>query len=327
MNTILLGGIQYVVNAVVGWLIWLMGVIADGISHLALIQASLPWVHNAKTDVETVAWTILGFYVGYVALTRYILWNEGTADPDGSALFKGILRTAIYVAVSGFVATAMFNWGINFAGWITGGTMLQAAQAFHGLWGNIVALGPALIGAALGLTLGILVGVLLLIVVCFQMGIRAAQLVVYIVASPLAALGQMQADGGTWNGWWANLVILSLSQAVQMLCFVGLTETTQLLTTPADTHWIYAMAHHMPVEAPAAMGLNVLVTVLNVVFALFLMIGWLVVAIQGPHLLKQWSYRTGIAGGLMFVGTSMGRSVGDKTATKLVQHVRNIRGG
>ena len=319
MNAILLGGIQYVMNAVVGGVIWLVGVMADGISHLALAQASLPWVHNAKSDVETVAWTVLGFYVVYVALTRYILWNEGTADPNGSALFKGILRTAIYVALSGLVATAMFQWGINFAGWITGGTMLQAAQALHGLWGNIVALGPALIGVALGLTLGILAGVGLLIVVCFQMGIRAAQLVVYIVASPLAALGQMQADGGTWNGWWANLVILSLSQGVQMLCFVGLTETTQLLTTPADTHWIYAMAHHMPVAAPAAMGLNVIVTVLNVVFALFLIIGWLVVAIQGPHLLKQWSYRTGIAGGLMYVGTTAGSTAVRDRVSKILK--------
>ena len=321
MNAILLGGVEYVVNAIVGWLIWLVGAIADGISHLALAQASLPWVQNTKTDVETVAWTILGFYVGYMAFTRYIMWNEGTADPDGSAVFKGILRTAIYVSLSGFLATAVFQWGIQFAGWITGGTMLQAAQAFHGLWGNIVALPGSLVGLVLGLLLAVGVGVALLMVVCFQMAIRAAQLVVYVVGSPLAALGQMQPDGGTWNSWWANLVILSLSQAVQMLCFVGLVNTTQLLTTPADTHWIYAMAHHMPVAAPAAMGLNVIVTVLNVVFAVFLIIGWLVVAIQGPHLLKQWSYRTGIGGGLMYISSTVGSTaIRDKVSQIIKSH-------
>jgi hypothetical protein len=78
--------------------------------------------------------------------------------------------------------------------------------------------------------------------------------------------------------------------------------TPKVVAPPApvpDTH------PAMPVAAPAAMAVNVIVTVLNVVFALFLMIGWLIVAIQGPHLLKQWSYRTGFAGGVMHVGGYM----------------------
>ncbi len=305
MNTILLGGVEYVVNAVVGWLVWLVGAIADGITHLALVQAHMPWVQNARADMEALAWTLLGCYFVYLVFTRYIMWGEGTPDPDGSVLIKSLLRTALYVAISGFIPTVMFQWGINLAGLLTGGSMLHAAQAFHGLWGNIVALPGALVGLALGLLLAVFVGTGLLVVVCFQMVIRAAQLPFYVIAAPVVSLGQMQAGGGVWNGWWANLIILSLSQAVQMLCFVGLVGTTQLLTTPADTHWIYAMAQHMPVAAPAAMAVNVIVTVLNVVFALFLMIGWLIVAIQGPHLLKQWSYRTGFAGGVMHVGGYM----------------------
>lgn len=302
MNQLVLGGVEYVVNAIVGGLVWLVGVVADGISHLALVQAHLPWVQNLKADITVLAWTILGAYVAYIALVRYILWGDGTPDPDGTILTKSLLRTAVYVGLSGFLATAMFQWGITLAGFITSTTMLHVAQSLHGLWGNIVALPGSLGGLALGLSLAIGVGVALLLVVCFQMAIRAAQLVVYVVGAPLAALGQMHVDGGVWNGWWANLVILSLSQAVQMLCFVGLVNTTQVLTSTADVHWIYAMAHHMPVATPAAMSVNVIVTVLNVVFALLLVIGWLIVAIQGPHLLKQWSYHTGVGGFAMWVG-------------------------
>ena len=306
MNQILLGGVEYVANSITGWLVWLVGVVADGISHLALVQASLPWVQNVKMDIEAVAWTLLGVYVAYVALTRYILWNEGTADPEGSILMKSILRTAMYVALSGFLATALFQWGLNLAGVITGATMLQAQQAMHGLLGNVMALPGALAGLALGLVLAILVGIMLLAVVCFQMAIRAAELVVYVVAAPLAALGQMQAGGGSWQGWWTNLVILSLSQAVQMLCFVGLTQTTQVLTT--NTGWMTALAHAGPIiAAPAAIPTATLMTVLNLVFTIFLIIGWLIVAIRGPHLLKQWAYHSGVGGGMMFVGTSLGR--------------------
>lgn len=306
MNQILLGGVEYVANSITGWLVWLVGVVADGISHLALVQASLPWVQNVKMDIEAVAWTLLGLYTVYMALTRYILWNEGTADPEGSILMKSILRTAMYVALSGFLATALFQWGLNLAGVITGATMLQAQQAMHGLLGNVMALPGALAGLALGLVLAILVGIMLLAVVCFQMAIRAAELVVYVVAAPLAALGQMQAGGGSWQGWWTNLVILSLSQAVQMLCFVGLTQTTQVLTT--NTGWMTALAHAGPIiAAPAAIPTATLMTVLNLIFTIFLIIGWLIVAIRGPHLLKQWAYHSGVGGGMMFVGTSLGR--------------------
>ena len=98
MNSIILGGVEYLANTVIGWILWFVGWVADGISSLALVQASLPWVQNAKTDMKAVAWTILGFYVAYIALTRYILWNEGTADPDGSSLVKSILRAAIGLA-------------------------------------------------------------------------------------------------------------------------------------------------------------------------------------------------------------------------------------
>ncbi len=326
MNTIILGGVEYLANTVIGWILWFVGWVADGISRLALIQANLSWVQNAKTDMEAVAWTILGFYVVYIAFTRYIMWNEGTADPDGSGLVKSILRAAIYVALSGFVATAMFQWGIALSGQITGGTMLSAQQAMHGLLGNIVALPGSLVGLALGLVLAVGVGVILLVVVCFQMPIRAAELVVYVIAAPLVGLGQMQSGGGVWNGWWTNLVILSLSQAVQMLCFVGLVESTQVLTT--DPGWMHALISAGPIiAAPVAIPAATLMTALNVVFMIFLIIGWLIVAIRGPHLLKQWSYHSGVGGGMMYVGTTVGRNVGQTYAKNLAKRLNIGIGG
>lgn len=308
MNAIIFGGIDYMVNKLIGWIIWLVGIVADGISHLAIVQATLPWVQNIKADTEAVAWTLLGLYIAYKAFHSYIMWNEGTADPDGSVLAKSILRTVIYVGLSGTVATLVFQWGIDLSASLTGTTMLTAAQSFHGVWGNILALPGALMGFSLAISLAVGIGIVLLVIVCIQMAIRAAELVIYVVAAPIVALGQMNADGGTWTSWWMNLVILSLSQAVQMLCFVGLIESTQVLTSPADTAWIASMVHHMPLAAPVAISAAAGMAVLNLIFAVLLMIGWLVVAIRGPHLLKQWAYRSGVGGGMMYVGTNVGRA-------------------
>lgn len=316
MNHLIFGGIEYAANWIVQWLIWGVGMIADGIGHLALLQANLPWVQNMRTDTEAVAWALLGVYVAYKAFHAYIMWNEGTADPDSSVLMKSLLRTMIYVGLSGFLATAVFQWGLSLAAYLTSTPMLHAAQSFHGFIGNIVALPGALIGFQLAMGIAVGVGVVLLIVVSVQMAIRAAELVVYVVAAPLAALGQMNPDGGTWSGWWSSLVILSLSQAVQMLCFVGLVESTQVLTTPADTEWIANMIANMPMTAPVAMSADVAMTALNLIFAVLLMIGWLVVAIRGPHLLKQWAYHSGVGGGMMYVGTSVGQNAAGSLAKR-----------
>ena len=317
MNHLIFGGIEYAANWIVRWLIWGVGMIADGIGHLALLQANLPWVQNMKADTEAVAWALLGVYVAYKAFHAYILWNEGTADPDGSGLMKSILRTMIYVALSGGLAMIVFQWGLALAAYLTSTPMLHAAQAFHGLVGNVVALPGILIGFSLAMSVAIGIGVVLLLIVAVQMAIRAAELVVYVVAAPLVALGQMNPDGGTWSAWWQNLVILSLSQAVQMLCFVGLVESTQVLTTPADTAWIANMITNMPVAAPVAMSADVAMMALNLIFAVFLMIGWLVVAVRGPHLLKQWAYHSGVGGGMMYVGTSVGRTMGQNAGAKM----------
>jgi hypothetical protein len=91
MNAIILGGIEYVASKIIGFLVWLFATVANLMNAAALYQAQLPWVHNVKTDIETVAWTLLGLYIAYVAVTRYILWNEGTADKTGTVLNKAIV--------------------------------------------------------------------------------------------------------------------------------------------------------------------------------------------------------------------------------------------
>ena len=302
MNTLIMGGIDYVVNQLLHWIIWGVGIVADGISHLALLETQLPWVSHVKADIDAVAWSLLGIAIAYKVVQSYIFWNEGTADPEGSVLGKSILRAIMYMALSGTLSLMVFQWGISFAALILSAPMMGAAQSFHGISKNVAALPGAVMGLQLVLSFGLIIGVVLLVVVCFQVAIRGAELVVYYLAAPLVALGQLSPSGGPWSAWWQNLVVLSLSQAVQMLCFLGLMGTTQLLTSGVDTKWIATMIHQMPVSAPIAMVAAVAMAVVNTILALLLMVGWMVVAVRGPHLLKQWSYHSGVGGGMMYAG-------------------------
>jgi hypothetical protein len=154
------------------------------------------------------------------------------------------------------------------------------------------------------------------------MSIRATQLVIYVIAAPIAALGQLNAGGGTWSTWWTKLVVLSLSQAVQILCFMGLVGTTQVLTSPVDTQWIATMIHQMPIAAPIAMTAAVAMSVVNTIFALLLMIGWLVTAVRGPHLLEQWSYHSGVGSSVIYAAGSAARSAGSSAGKQAMARLK-----
>ena len=309
MNGIILGGIEYVAAKVIGFLVWVFASVANSINVLALAQTHLPWVVTAKDSVEAVAWTVLGVYVAYVALTRYILWNEGTADPDGTNLYTGILRAVIYVALSGFLATAVFQWGLDLAQVLAASPMITAAQSANGLLNQFANAGTISMGFILGMVVTIGLGVVLMIVAAFQMAIRAAELVVYIIAAPLVSLGQLNADGGTWSAWWANLIILSFSQVITLLSFKGLAGTTQLMTQIRTAHGFnVAMAGMTVFDTPLGLSTQEAIGATMALLTVLMMIGWMVVAIKGPHLLRQWSYRTGVGGFGVWVGGNMLRN-------------------
>jgi hypothetical protein len=309
MNAIILGGIEYVASKIIGFLVWLFATVANLMNAAALYQSQLPWVQNLKTDIETVAWTLLGLYIAYIAVTRYILWNEGTADLDGTVLNKAILRTVIYVALSGALATAVFQWGLDLAQVIAASPMIQAAQATNTLVQDLTNFASVSVGLALGLTLAVGLGVVLLLIAAIQMAIRAAELVIYVIGAPLVALGQLNADGGTWTAWWTNLVILSLSQAVTILAFKGFVGTTQVLTAAHTPAWLAQVAQEtLPIGGFGPVALGLMETAVRMIFVVLLMVGWMVVAIRGPHLLRQWSYRTGVSGFGVWVGGNVGKS-------------------
>lgn len=326
MGNLVLTAIEYFADKVIGATVWMISSFANALNGLALEEAKLPWVVNVQSTMEALAWVMLGLYIAYKALTSYIMWGEGTADPDGSVMMKSILRTSIYIALSGGLATAVFHWGLLLAQLIAAAPMAQASQVFHGGHGILAMLGSVVknagtapqstIGAVLGVIAAILGGVVLTVVACFQMAIRGAELIVYAIAAPIAALGQMNSSGGVWSGWWSNLVVLSLSQAVTILCFKGFVGSAQWVTSPTTPHWLMVVLAAMSTAGGVQIAGGIWVGY-KLLIAGLMMIGWMVVAIRGPHMLKQWAYHSGVGGGAMYIGGSIGRSAGTSMGKKL----------
>ena len=280
----------HVIESVLGACFTWLGHVAVWIGDLGVLQTQLPWVHTAQTTLMALAATVLGVYVAYLALTRWILWNEGTADFDGTVLFKAILRTTLYFGLSGSLVVLVYRFGLDL-GWVIMGTSFTAGT--HTLQGFLATIegGTGNAGMLLLGVLALALAVILLAVIFIETIERAAELVVYLLAAPFVALGQLNPDGGTWSSWWRNLVILSLSQAVQLLCLRGLAGTSQLI-----------LLLHGSGGTAYSLGTGQVGTELALLFS----IGWLIVGIRGPHVLKEWSYRSGFAGMAGWAGSQTG---------------------
>ena len=292
-----------VLTNLIGGMLDIVGIIAQSIGGLALAQTHLPWVQGVQTDLMAVVWTLLGVRVAYEALTRYILWNEGTADLDGTALWKGILRTMIYVALAGVMATTVFQWGLDLGTVVMAAPMTGAAGQLHTISADLATLPSAVIGFILAALIAVVGEVVALLIILCQMAIRSAELLYYMLAGPFLALGQMNLDGGTWTAWWQGLIVLSLAQAWQLLALKGMIGTTQFITSQAAGSTLGAVLRHGGVTAvfaglPLADGRMVVMMLLS----LLLMMGWLIVGIRGPHILQQWAYRSGMGSGMISVG-------------------------
>lgn len=246
----------------------------------SLTLATQPWVGQATAVAAMIAGSLLALGIAKQAVTDWILWNEGTASHDQPTFWKAAMRVGVYGGASTFLALGTFRFGFQLAEALMVTPVAGTTHLLFAYVNGISSLADAY--AILLLALLIVISVLAVLIVVLQMFIRAAELIIFVVAGPIVALGWLSPHGGVWTNWWKNLVVLSLSTAVQWLCLHGLIATvaTSTLTTTA-----------------------------GVFVGVFEILGWAWVAITGPHLLKEFAYRTGMgSGGGTFIGGIASRS-------------------
>lgn len=290
MGTLVINATEKFLFDLLGGMLKLVGLAAGEFARLGTLQTQLPWVSGVKTDVLTVTWSLFACYLAYLILTRYILWHEGTADTDGSVLMKSVLRAAIFIGISSTLATLVWTFGAELATYLMASPIGQATAVVGKNMGPLKAMQG--INADAGIFMAGIVAaavvVVALIIMVIQFAIRSAEIVFYVIAGPIVSLGYLASpEGGTWAKWWTNLVVLGLSAVPQLLALKGLVASTQAI---------------------AVMSSSVAGASASLVLALLLQIGWVVVGIKGPHLLKEWVYHTGIGGTMVGVGTQVGNS-------------------
>ncbi len=84
------------------------------LNHIA--QQGLAFVVSTADRMAAVAAALLMTRVTWEALSRYILWNEGTGDVAGDELIKGIFRTACFMGLGGSIGALGFSLWPGFRG-------------------------------------------------------------------------------------------------------------------------------------------------------------------------------------------------------------------
>lgn len=283
MGNLLLSGIGSLIEAIDTAILKLFSGVFTDLNHAALAQLNAPWMATLRLDLVGVALGLMTVRVGYEVLTRYLLWSEGTADPDGSVITTGILRMVLYFIASSTLAIFVINFGTALGGMVLTAPLGEAFNTtgaeFAGVMGLVMA--PVGFGVAdtiiLGLGfLGVIIGI---IAIAVTVAVRAVQFIVYVLAAPFVALGQISPGGGVWEGWWKGLVILALTPAIQLLALKGMVlSLTGAGVKPGDV----------------TQGL----------VALLLSMGWLVLAFRGAHMLEQWGHtaHSGFGGMMLYAG-------------------------
>lgn len=285
MGNILLDGVIRILEALIGGISTVIAQLMHGLLDETLADAQLPWVADAVKITEALFVTLLGLRVLYVAVTQYILWNEGNGDTEGAMVVKGVFRSVAAAAIGAVLAFSVFSFGAQLAIHLFSIPLAKASTLMGGDVHKLEAIVNLSIGTLFISVLGLAIGIVLILVVTVQMAVRGAELVIYMIGAPLVALGQLSPDGGVWSGWWRGLVILSMTMAVQWLCVEGMLASVQAITGGAGA------------------GVGSLATGSAINGAALIVIGWMVVAVMGSHLLKQWGEaHTGVGQGIMSVG-------------------------
>lgn len=242
--------------------------------EMALRLLDLAFVRGAISLAQVVGGALLGLKVAVEALRSYILFSTGSADVSPFKLVKRAVYAAALLMGSPWLARTVFGYGATLA--VAVAEVPALPEGANPLRAVLLQTGGVGFGALL--LLGAMVIFWLLIYL--QSIIRSVEIAFLSVAGPIMAVGLTGADEGAWAVWWRELIVVSMSQAVQMFMLTGFFST------------IGGMLVGQPLN----------------VYTLLVGVAWLWVAHRSPAVLRQFSYHTG-TGSLASTAARTGTSV------------------
>lgn len=257
---LLLEGLEGVLTFIYTSIIEVFNFAVTEMMGMSLGILQMDFVQGAINYAQLLAISILGVKVMAEAIQTYILRQNGDPDSDPAGL---VIRTAQAVAV------------ITTLPWITEQVFVFSAKLTNDISNlnkgtveieSIANVVGGYISSGLVSTIMCLVIVIGLLVVCVQIGIRGAELALMSVIGSIMALNLTSNNRSLWSSWFKQLVIICVSQAIQLFMINGILII-------------------LLIEGYGS-------------FTILLVFGWLWMTLKTPSYLKQFAYTTGFSGAM-----------------------------
>ncbi|MBO8129279.1 MAG: hypothetical protein H0Z39_08800 [Peptococcaceae bacterium] len=226
--------------------------------QIALTVLDSPLVKNAVALAQVIGGSLLAVKLGVEALRAYVLWQGGDPGADAGGILR---RAAIGAAAIGcipWLTKQVYVFGNSLALQISQIPSQGSADSFFEALADAVHLPFTLV-------ITFIIALVLWLIILVQTAIRGVELGALAVCGPIMAVGLTAVNEGLFALWWRELLVLSMTQALQTLLLKGFLAQTinpQGLVGP------------------------------------LLMIAWLWVAVKTPNFLRQFAYHTGIGGAI-----------------------------
>jgi hypothetical protein len=242
---------------------------------VALQILETPYIQNAIVLSRALAGTLLGVKVAAEAFKTYILYSSGDPGAEPLNLLRRAAFSAFMVGAGPWAVENVYKFGNDIAKAIA---MLPSTSVDTNplipIFRHTAISVP--ISSSITLAITAVISIIIWALILIQTGIRAVEIAFLAVSGPIMAVGLTLPDEGVWSVWWRELIVLSISQAVQTFMIRG------FLSTAANIFFSSPM-------------LNML-----------MLIGWLWVAFKTPAVLRQFAYHSGMGSAIGHAGQTAG---------------------
>lgn len=236
----------------------------NGLSSITLDVLDMPVVNSAILYSQLLAASILGAKFVYEIWYNKLLRDEGDSGADIQGTIVNAGQAAGMIGAVPWVTKQVYVWGTSIAADVAnlpGTDMNSGSTLMKSLFVNTLATG----GTSIVLVaVAVVFALIIFLIVLVQTFIRSAELAVVAAVGSFMALGLTNPNSQAFQGWWRELLNISLAQAVQLF----LIKCSFFTLT---------------------FGLSDLPLLNVMVFA-----GFLWVTYKSPSILKQYIYSTGI---------------------------------
>lgn len=220
---------------------------------MALNLMDEDYVRNTILVAQVISGGIMAVRIAYHALTTYILYQNDDESADPKKLLFDTVTGAALVTGTPWIAAWTYSLGTVLA---------RDIANVIGVTSQEPAILSIVLGSGFSFILIAIVAAVLLLLILFQAAVRAVEVCLLAVMGPILAVGGLNSE--LFSAWWKNLLVVSLTQAVQIFLIKGAFVNMALTNREIGNHLLFTF-------------------------------GFLWVAYKTPSVLKEYAYSTGTA--------------------------------